>query len=176
MACGQCTKLIVDFFDAEILGHNWASYTTFESPLLTSQSSPSLVAMGVFRSGGCAVQESAHAAAQESVATINAATFGQVSIRRLCTIADNQCTLEAVLPREFLDGVPTVDILRLLVKNAPTLRRCKVNPQLGLELFCVTLEGTLKVDVWTNTSTFSTDNYDQCLGRAINDILALPRP
>ena len=179
MSCTLCVELILGFFVSEIFGHNWIQYSQYVSPPLDSIGSPSLLATGIFREGGSALQEYRLAISQALVSTITAAILGQSQIRTRRAGDEMSCVLEGTLPKEYLDGVPTVDLLCLLVRHASTLRRCQVDPAIGLGLFCIVLDGTLKLDVWVNAGTvgtITTAEFDQCLGAAIRAILALPRP
>lgn len=180
MTCNTCMELILGFFENEILGHSWDFYVPYTSPPLDSIGSPALLETGVFREGGNAFQNYPSTASQEVFDLIRDVTLLQPQVRVCARGGEGECILEAVLPEEYLNGIPTVEILRLLLKNAATLRRCRVNPLLGMDLVCLTLDGTLKVDVWRNANTAgeitSSTEFDQCLGVAIQKILDLPRP
>ena len=168
-------RLIVAFFNAEVFGHNWDAYAAFASPVLHPMTSPSLLSIGVFRNDGRAVQQRPLTFAHELFAAVSAVVLGQAHVRTLKEFKNDQCTLEAILPREYLNGVPTVELLRLLVKLAPTMRRCRVDPQLGLILFVITLDGILKLDVWSHADTLLVEEFNTSLGRGIKGILALNR-
>lgn len=182
MSCITCTGLILAFFEAEVFGHNWGQYSQYASPQREdsdSKDSPTLHEAGIFREDGTALQEYPIWIPHDLIRKTNAATLGQSQIRTLKASDAMSYVLEGVLPEGYLNGVPTVDLLRLLVRHASTLRRCQVDPGTGLDLFCVTLEGTLKLDVWVNAGTASASSpaeFDRCLGTAIQAILALPRP
>ena len=147
---------------------------------MDSIGSPELLAAGVFRESGSALQNYPIAIPQELFDVISSVTLGLPQIRAFKRDSDDGHALEAVLSNEYLDGVPTVELLQLLVKSASTLRRCKVDPSIGIGLFCVTLNGTLKLDVWRNANTLAncitSADFDQGLGNAIKAILALSRP
>ena len=180
MSCEACMKLVLSFFDTEIFAHNLNVYPPFLSPPLDSIGSPTLFTTGVFRERGLALQRYDLDIPQELFRVIDAVLFSEPQIRILVPTEDNEYIFEAVLPEGYLDGILTVDLLRLLVEHAQTLRRCRVDPLIGIGLFCVTLDGELKLDVWRNANTTKSrvtpTEFDQNLGRVIKGILNLHRP